>query len=136
MTSTVTAASRWGRTVAAIGTAATLALTAWAPASAEARIAPWIDVHTKLHQLGGWIHIKGAGFTPGRGVTFWVTGLERTTGPRWLGSTGTDGAGAFGERVFDVRCWPGQQGSAMVYATDDATGVQTGKQLTTAYSCG
>src|SRR5258706_161893 len=50
---------------------------------------PVLDVRTERHQLGGWIHVSGEGFTPSNRVQLFVDGLVRRTDPFTIGSTDT-----------------------------------------------
>ncbi|WP_344953051.1 hypothetical protein, partial [Sphaerisporangium flaviroseum] len=101
----------------------------------EAAPVPSIDVRTEKHQLGGWIHVSGHGFTPNSSVELFADGLVRRERPMQIGSVGTAADGAFKDFVYDARCWSGQFERATVRAVDVRTGARaTG--TTTAFSCG
>lgn len=80
-----------------------------------------IDIRTERHQLGGWIHISGKGFTPNSLVSMYADGLIRFVGSLSLGSSNTKGDGRF-NYVYDARIQTGQFDSVTIRAVDTATG--------------
>jgi hypothetical protein len=101
----------------------------------EAAPTPSIDVRTEKHQLGGWIHVSGHGFTPNSSVDLFAEGLVGQKNPFQIGSVGTAADGAFKDYVYDARCWTGQRERATVRAVDVSSGAAT-TGTTLAFTCG
>lgn len=101
-------------------------------------INPIIDVRTEKHQLGGWINVKGHGFTPLSRVDLVLENLFGLSGPRTYDQSHayTNVNGEFVTREVDARCRTNQcgHGPVTIRAIDTMTG-ESAVGLTGAYCC-
>ena len=94
-------------------------------ANRGAFLIPSFSPITERHQLGAWLYMIGAGFTPNGRVSFWI--VNAPNAPRSMGSTyaasdGRIGANPNNRYVFDLRNRPGDHEPSIARAVDEATG--------------
>lgn len=105
-------------------------------AQARQALAPAVTVHEEPHQLGGYIHTYGSGFTPGGRVDLYVEGLRGQHGRIWKDFLNARQDGNF-TKVTDVRCVAGQPRSdAATWVAVDSTTRAEATARVYSMSCG